>query len=253
MSRALGFWLALLLIFSGSMIVWMVARNQSANSVGTLQEVDPDAPPAATAATMDEFELMDQLGKRVSSKEWEGDVWAGSFFFAACPSICYQQNIKLQQLHQKYKERGLKLVSITCDPKNDTPVALATYAGRFSADPRSWKFLTTPDGDLDYIRQIGNEYFKVAVGEETHTDRVLLFNRAGEMVGGYSVMKLEQFNDLDQQIDRLLSEPTSEDNSSAGGDDSAEAPASEQAAPDDSDGETKSEEAAANEPAPATE
>ena len=117
---------------------------------GAVQEVDTEAV-ASARPKLTEFELLDQTGKRVNSHEFDGQVWAGSFFFAACPSTCYNQNIKLQQLHAKYADQGLRLVSITCDPGKDTPAALAGYASRFNADSSLWKFLTPADGDMQYI------------------------------------------------------------------------------------------------------
>ena len=68
-----------------------------------------------------------------------------SFFFAQCPSTCYNQNMKLQQLQARFADRGLKLVSITCDPQTDTPAVLTEYARMFNADQQHWHFLTGTD------------------------------------------------------------------------------------------------------------
>ncbi len=213
MKSILAFWLAVLLMFSGGMIVWFAYRHHQANAVGTLQVADETA---AAKPRLTEFELLDQTGGRINSHDLRGKVWAGSFFFAACPGTCYQQNMKLQQLHAKYAAAGLQLVSITCDPGNDTPVALAGYAARFNADPKTWKFLTPPDADMAYVRRIGNDFFQVAVAEETHTDRVVLFDRDGKMHGAYSVLKVAQFRELDQLIGELLAQPASENDEASG-------------------------------------
>ena len=158
-----------------------------------------------------EFELVDQLGNTVNSKQFKGDVWAGSFFFASCPSTCYNQNIKLQQLQAKYADRGLKLVSITCDPVNDTPVTLAAYSNRFKADAANWHFLTSENADVDYLKRIGNDFFNIMVAQETHTDHVVVFDREGKMRGTYNVLKGEDQLELNQMIDDLLEEPVKED------------------------------------------
>jgi protein SCO1 len=203
MNRVLMFWLATLLVFAGSLLVWTLAKNRGPIAPGGAVQV-PDKDAAAAPPKLQEFELLDQTGKRVSSHDFDGQIWAGSFFFASCPSTCYNQNIKLQQLHAKYAERGLRLVSITCDPGKDTPVALAGYASRFNADPATWKFLTPADGDMQYIQRIANDYFQVAVGPETHTDRVMLFDREGKQLGAYSVLNAPQFRELDERIDQAL-------------------------------------------------
>jgi cytochrome oxidase Cu insertion factor (SCO1/SenC/PrrC family) len=198
MNRTLLFWLATLFVLGGGMLIWTLLKTPDGHS--------PEAQ-AVVEQELTEFELIDQMGNRVNSRELAGHVWAGSFFFASCPSTCYNQNIKLQQLHARYADRGLRLVSITCDPGNDTPVSLAGYASRFNADPNLWKFLTPADGDMQYITRIANDFFGVAVGPETHTDRVVLFDRAGKILGAYSVLNAKQYRELDQQIEQALATP----------------------------------------------
>jgi protein SCO1/2 len=206
MNRVLSFWLAVLFVFGGGMLIWAVRKNQTessaAHSVDETFVVTPSSGPLLT-----EFELTDQTGKRFHSRALDGEVWAGSFFFAACPSTCYQQNMKLAELHRKYADQGLKLVSITCDPGNDTPAALAGYASRFNADPSTWKFLTPLDGDMLYLSRIGAEMFQIVVSGQTHSDRVVLFDRTGKMHGSYRVLLRDQHADLDNAIAELLKAP----------------------------------------------
>ncbi|MCA9168536.1 MAG: SCO family protein, partial [Planctomycetales bacterium] len=160
MSRAVGFWIALLLVFSGTMLIYLATKNRSDNASGSSTEQTADAGPM-TEPRMEEFELIDQTGARFNSKQFDGQVWLGSFFFVSCPATCYQQNQKLQQLYAKYADQGLHVVSISCDPDNDTPVALAAYANRFNAKADNWKFLTTMDSDRKYLQKIGNEYLGI--------------------------------------------------------------------------------------------
>jgi cytochrome oxidase Cu insertion factor (SCO1/SenC/PrrC family) len=206
MNRALMFWLATLLVFGGGTLIWTLTKApDDAPLAGSLRVVDEGASSLSARPKLTEFELIDQTGKRVNSQEFNGQVWAGSFFFAACPSTCYNQNIKLQQLHARYADQGLQLVSITCDPGNDTPAALAGYASRFNADATGWKFLTPADADMQYVSRIANDFFGVAVGPETHTDRVVLFDRSGKILGSYNVLNAQQYRQLDEQIERALS------------------------------------------------
>ncbi len=225
MNRVLMFWLATLMIFVGAVLVWTVVRNRAPES-GSMQVVDDTASVESGRPKLTEFELLDQTGKRVNSHELDGEVWAGSFFFASCPSTCYNQNIKLQQLHAKYADQGLRLISITCDPGKDTPAALAGYASRFNADPHRWKFLTPVDGDMQYISRVANDYFGLPVGPETHTDRVMLFDRKGNMLGAYSVLNAQQFRELDEQIAAALAGHAAQDGNESSINDSADAPES---------------------------
>ena len=40
------------------------------------------------------------------------------------------------------------LLTVTFDPERDTPEVLATYAARFNADPKMWRFLTGKVADV---------------------------------------------------------------------------------------------------------
>ena len=100
MNRQLAFWIALLLIFSGTMLIVSVSRRGGKQSAGVDIEQAADTTPMTTPR-MSEFELIDQTGSRFNSKEMAGKVWLGSFFFVSCPATCYQQNMKLQQLYAK--------------------------------------------------------------------------------------------------------------------------------------------------------
>ena len=205
MNRVLGFWIAVLLVFSGLSLAWFGNRYMRANVVGSTSTKSDKAELEGDPLT--EFELVDQRGNRVNSTDLSGQVWAGSFFFASCPSTCYQQNIRLQQLQVKFAERGLQMISITCDPVNDTPVALSRYASRFNADPENWRFLTTPDADMRYIQRIGNDFFELMVDASTHSDRVVVFDRQGKNRGGFSVLKGDQYAELEQLLDEVLNDP----------------------------------------------
>ena len=92
--------------------------------------------------------LTDQDGKPFDSTSLRGKVWVGSFFFTNCPATCWRLNQTLAAMQQTSPTSQVRYVSITCDPDNDTPEALAKYAEHFKADPARWTFLT---GDFDLI------------------------------------------------------------------------------------------------------
>lgn len=210
MNRLLLFWIAAALVFAGVMIL------RSARSVPDTPVAESEVAAVSTEATtkgpkLTEFELLDQTGQRVHTDSVKGRVWTGSFFFCSCPSTCYNQNMKIAELQAEYGPKGLVSMSITCDPANDNSAALARYASRFNADFRSWKFLTPIDGDVGYVQRIGNDFFNVMVGEETHTDRVMVVDRQGKVRGAFSVLKPEQFAKLRELVAELIAETPSED------------------------------------------
>ena len=150
-----------------------------------------------------EFVLTERSGRPFDSASLKGHVWVASFFFATCPSVCVQQNKILAEFQAEYGKRGLKLVSITCDPQNDSPEALRAYAARFQAQPGTWFFLT---GDLTYIRLIGRDAFQVPVAHQTHANRLLLVDRQGRLSGSFNWTDARELAKLRSRIETLLKE-----------------------------------------------
>ena len=94
----------------------------------------------------------------------------------------------------------------SCDPANDTPEALATYAARFDANPKRWKFLT---GDLKLIEQVGQKVFRLPVELGVHSERGVVFDRQGRMRGGYHLLQQDRVDMLKKLIREVLAEKTS--------------------------------------------
>ena len=97
----------------------------------------------------------------------------------------------------------MRYVSITCDPDNDTPAALKKYAEHFKADPAHWNFLT---GDMNLIRKIGNDMFKVSVETGTHSDRAFIVDRAGQVRGRFRTTEPDQLEMLKKQLAQVEAE-----------------------------------------------
>ncbi|MEX0824900.1 MAG: SCO family protein [Pirellulaceae bacterium] len=149
------------------------------------------------------FELTERSGEQIASEDLVGQPYIVSFFFSTCPSICVMQNQKLQELQKEFKGKGVRFLSITVDPENDTPEALTEYAARFGADSEQWLFLT---GDLNYIRRVGAEMYQVPVDKAAHTERLILVNPEGDIDGLYSWNDRRSFERLKKDISKMLSD-----------------------------------------------
>ncbi len=160
--------------------------------------------------TMESFQLTDSLEQSFDSKSLNGQVWLGSFFYTSCPGSCRMQNMEIARLRNDFKDRGLKMVSITCDPDTDTPAMLAGYASVFQADPNRWYFVR---GDFDYIQKIGEEFFNIEVKKQYHSDRIFLVNREGKVIDSYRTSKPEQMKAVHKKLDEML--PPAKENAPA--------------------------------------
>ena len=103
---------------------------------GTAREFMPHPAP--------DFTLTDQDGQPFSLHNLRGKIVLLNFIFTRCPGPCPLLSLKFSQLQQKLGERlgkDIMLLSISIDPRHDTPAVLKDYAQRYSANLRGWKFL----------------------------------------------------------------------------------------------------------------
>jgi protein SCO1/2 len=180
-----------------------VVYTDSGTPSGAASEVENAEPtrPPEDEAWLSRFELTERSGEKVSSEDLKGQPYVVSFFFSLCPSICVQQNQKLQELQEEFTGQPVRLVAISVDPENDTPERLREYAARFGADQKQWLFMT---GDLTYIRRIGAEIFRQPVDKQFHTERFALVDSKGEIEGFYNWPEKKQMEKLREAIRGML-------------------------------------------------
>ena len=110
----------------------------------------------------------------------KGKISIISFIYTSCRDICPVVTARLSQLEDRLADaagRDYFFVSISIDPKNDTPDKLKEYGKAFGAGP-NWLFLTGTVKDIDAIRHRLGERSRALT---EHRNEVLLFNdRTGE-------------------------------------------------------------------------
>jgi cytochrome oxidase Cu insertion factor (SCO1/SenC/PrrC family) len=178
-----------------------VGRPASAPAV-VAGRVDVDADTVNISATP--FRLTDQTGAEFSSADLAGKVWMGAIFFANCPGPCFRENQAIAGILESIDDPDFMVVSLTCDPENDTPDVLRRYADRFEADPARWKFLT---GGLALIKAVGQGTFKLPVELGVHSERGVVFDRQGRLRGGYHLLQPDRVAELEKLIRQVLAEP----------------------------------------------
>ena len=150
------------------------------------------------------FVLTDQAGEVFDSQSLAGKVWVGSVFFANCPGPCFRENQALADMLREIDSPDLRVVSLTCDPENDTPEVLRRYAERFDADTSRWKFLT---GDMETIKTIANQSFRLPAEVGVHSERGVVFDRQGRLRGGYHLLQADRVDLLKKLVREVLDEP----------------------------------------------
>lgn len=156
------------------------------------------------------FSLIDQHGRGFGSSDLRGKVYVADFIFTSCPDICPVLSTKMANLHRRVRDDGVRFVSVTVDPEQDTPERLRTYAAQYRADAR-WLFLTGPP---DEVRAAIEGSFRVPVGVRTpmaagydilHFPRFMLVDGQGILRGLYET-DADGLSQLEKDIGRLLKE-----------------------------------------------
>ncbi len=162
-----------------------------------------------------DFQLIAHDGKPFGLKDLRGKIWVAEFFFASCAGICPIMNQNMTEVQKAFADNpDVVIVSITVDPKNDTPEVLREYRQNFNAMDGKWFFLT---GDKKAIYRLARHGFKVAAEEVPpqeeggatdfiHSDRFILVDRQGRIRGYYNGTDKEQVQKLIADIRKLLGE-----------------------------------------------
>jgi protein SCO1 len=132
------------------------------------------------------FHLTAQTGQPFDSQSLDGHVWVADFIYTTCPGPCPMMSAKMRQIQTSTAETpGVLLVSMTVDPRHDTPAVLENYARHFKQDPARWVFLT---GDMATLNDLGLHAFKLnsIEGNLSHSTRFVLVDGRRRIRGFYA-------------------------------------------------------------------
>jgi protein SCO1/2 len=132
-----------------------------------------------------EFTLTTQDGKRLSLVELRGRVLAVTFIYATCADTCPLLTAKMAGLQSRLgADFGPKVffLSITVDPRRDTPAVLQQYAKVHKVNPAGWAFLTGTPAEIREVARRYGIYFKgTRRGDVEHTFLTSLVDQGGTL------------------------------------------------------------------------
>jgi len=107
--------------------------------------------------------LVNESGRPMQLSSLKGHVVVYDFIFTNCAGTCPMMTATMRRVTAKIdKDTPVRFVSISVDPKRDTPPVLQAYAQKVRNDPR-WTFVT---GDWDTIRRLSIDGFKLATDDQ---------------------------------------------------------------------------------------
>lgn len=140
-----------------------------------------------------EFEFVNQEGDTITNEDMLGKVYVIDYFFTTCPSICPIMKENLIEVQEEFKnEEDFGIVSITIDPKHDTPQVLKQYAEVNGIKDQNWHFLT---GKKEEIYEMANTGFGILAGEDVAAEGGFVHSGMFALIDkeGYVRSRLDKF------------------------------------------------------------
>ena len=179
----------------------LVERVRVASGAFDPREVDvTQAPPKPLAGErLPDFTLTSHRGVRVSLDSLRGRWVAVNFIYTRCPlpEVCPRLTAGFAAMQRRFAGAPLTFLSVTLDPRFDTPEVLDAYARRAGAK-ENWHFLTGPGGEVDAVAREFGLFAWVEEGVIVHTSATALIDPEGRLaalVEGSS-FALEEFAGL---------------------------------------------------------
>ena len=192
------------LLFTGMAIWAMVPPPGYAHSLKDLdsrlhkrekyfQPLDKEAP---------DFTLQDADGGTVALSDFRGKVVVLHFVYANCPDVCplhAERIAEVQRMVNQTPMRDLvRFVTVTSDPKRDTPDVMRAYGNTHGLDPVNWTFLTSGPKRLTATRELvekfGHKFTEVEGGYQVHSLVTHVIDREGRWRANFHGLKFQSIN-----------------------------------------------------------
>jgi len=132
------------------------------------------------------FELTDQSGGAVALASLKGKVVAVTFIYSRCPlpDYCPRMIENFRAVRQRFAarmDRDLVLLTISFDPKFDTPEILTRYAASQRAGGPGWHFLTGNPANIERVCNAFGIQYWAEEGLITHSLQTAVIDRDGRL------------------------------------------------------------------------
>ena len=179
----------------------ILALNRHEKSPG----INPDHP-----RQLVDFSLTDRTGRTVTRAELDGKILVVDFLFTSCSLTCPEVNRRMADIQRLTTNLpDVRLVSLTVDPRTDTPAALMKFGERFGADTNRWLLLTGDKAvmyqliNTSFLAQDLNDPFSYMPGNFSHTERIAVVDARGNVQAYFDGLRAETPDEVVAEIARL--------------------------------------------------
>ena len=200
-------------------VVAVVALGSVSNALEhgkVLSSQDPEVVAYLRTLDIRPFEMTDQDGNTRTEEVLRGTHTVLAFTFTNCQTACPVMTANMLRMYHATTDLDYRIVSMSVDPRHDTPEALRKYADNFGVDTEKWVFLTgngeAVNGivteDLNFAQyEDPNDMITLADGTRmaniVHPTKFLLLGPDGKIMGMYSGMDPEGSDQLALDLRRL--------------------------------------------------
>ena len=161
--------------------------------------------------TIADFSFVNQNGKTITQKDYEGKVYVADFFFTTCGSICPKMTTNLADVQKAViNNPKVMLLSHTVFPETDSVPVLKAYAKKHGVIDSKWNLVT---GDKKEIYTMARKsYLAVKLGKPeelydmVHTENFVLVDQKKRVRGFYDGTKKEDIQRLIEDINWLCTD-----------------------------------------------
>ena len=155
--------------------------------------------------TISDFSLLNQNGKTITQKDYEGKIYVADFFFTTCPSICPIMTKNMVAIQDVIlDDDDVLLLSHSVTPQIDSVPQLKRYAVEKGVDDAKWNLVT---GDKKQIYDLARKsYFAVLTDGDggpfdmIHTENFVLVDKERRIRGTYDGTSPEEVEELIHDI-----------------------------------------------------
>lgn len=158
------------------------------------------------------FSFVNQDGKTITDKDYEGKIYVVDYFFTTCKTICPKMTTELIRVQRKfaYTNGLIQILSHTVDPENDSVPVLKAYSEMVHADTKTWNFVT---GDKKALYDMArNSYLLNATEGDggpddfVHSELFILVDKEKHIRGIYDGTDIKSVTNLMEDIKVLMAE-----------------------------------------------
>ena len=165
-----------------------VGTAPASEKPGKFSGLPAETPPASGKNPLWHYHFTNELGQPVSLSDFHGQALAVTFFYTRCPlpNFCPRLSKNFEEASQKLEAMSgaptnWHFLSISFDPRFDTPAMLKAYGDSYQYDPKHWSFLTGPQDKIAKLAEESGVRYESDNGLINHNFRTLIVDGNGHL------------------------------------------------------------------------